>query len=185
MAKSLLLTGVVIAVLISAGCRSKTSGNAQADATAVPGERKTMRTVDSIDEAGLRKLISERNGKILFLNIWATWCTPCVEEFPDLVKLSRSYEGTNVEVVGISADDPDEVDAKIIPFLSKLEVPYRVSVAMFDHQEDFINAVNPSWDGSLPASMIFDTQGKRKFYIVGKGTFEQFKKEIDKIRGIS
>ena len=106
----------------------------------------------------------------------------CIEEFPDLVKLSRSYDERQVEVVGISTDYPDEVDSKIVPFLEKQNVPFRVYVANFDHQEDFINAVNRSWSGALPASAIYDPQGNQQFFLVGQGTFEDFKKEIDKLK---
>jgi thiol-disulfide isomerase/thioredoxin len=139
--------------------------------------------VTKLDEQGLSKLISERNGKILFLNVWATWCVPCVEEFPDLVKLHRAFEGRPVEVIGISADFDDEIESKIVPFLRKQKVPFRVYVASFKRQEDFINGLNRAWSGALPASMIIDTKGRRKFFLVGKGTFEQFKREIDKTLG--
>ena len=46
-------------------------------------------SVDKIDKAKLSKLIKERKGKILFLNLWATWCVPCREEFPSIVKLAN------------------------------------------------------------------------------------------------
>ena len=139
--------------------------------------------VTKLDEQGLSRLIKDRNGKILFLNVWATWCIPCVEEFPDLVKLHRAFEGRAVEIVGISADFDDEIESKIVPFLRKQNVPFRVYVASFQRQEDFINGVNRSWSGALPASLIIDAKGERKFFLVGKGTFEQFKREIDKTMG--
>jgi len=142
-----------------------------------------IQPVDPIDESRFRKLVRERNGKILFLNIWATWCVPCVAEFPDLVRLSVSYDAKRVEVVGISADFPDEVESKIVPFLQKQKVPFKNYVADFKDQQDFINAVKRSWSGALPATFIYDTAGEERFALVGKGTFEQFKKEIDKLRG--
>lgn len=139
--------------------------------------------VTKLDEEGLSNLISERNGKVLFLNVWATWCVPCVEEFPDLVKLHNAFARHPVEVVGISADFDDEIESKIVPFLRKQKVPFRVYVASFKHQEDFINGVNRSWSGALPASLIVDAKGERKFFLMGKGTFNQFKREIDKTLG--
>src|SRR3989339_988306 len=70
--------------------------------------------VETIDKAKLSKLIKDRKGKILFLNLWATWCVPCREEFPSIVKLASELK--DVEFVGISIDFLDEVDSKIIPF---------------------------------------------------------------------
>ncbi len=165
------------------GCGTR-SGQEGSSGSAVQDTASTPHIeVTKLDEQGLAKLTRERNGKILFLNIWATWCVPCAEEFPDLVKLHSAFEGRPVEVVGISADFDDEIESKIVPFLRKHKVPFRTYVASFQHQEDFINAVDRSWSGALPASLIVDPRGQRKFFLVGKGTFDQFKREIDKTLG--
>jgi thiol-disulfide isomerase/thioredoxin len=148
------------------------------------GQEIVVQSVEAIDERRLRALVRERKGRILLLNIWATWCVPCVEEFPDLVKLSKLYDPKRVEVVGISADFPDEVSSKILPFLRRQKVPFKNYVADFKDQGDFINAVNRSWSGALPATFIYDLNGRERFSLVGKGTFEQFKREIDKVRGV-
>lgn len=139
--------------------------------------------VRTIDEKGLRKLIKTRNKKVLFLNIWATWCAPCVEEFPDLVKLSQHYNPNEVEIVAISADFPDEVDSKILPFLKKQKVSFKTYVAKFENQDSFINSLNKSWNGALPATFIYDAKGKQRFFTIGKSNFERFKNEIEKVRG--
>jgi thiol-disulfide isomerase/thioredoxin len=149
------------------------------------GEKNTTSavTVVPIDKKGLKTLVEERHGKILLLNIWATWCAPCVAEFPDLVKLSRAYDTSKVEVVAISADYPDEIESKILPFLRKMNVPFRVYVAQFEHQEDFINAVNPAWSGALPATATYNAQAKQQMFHVGQLAFDDFKHEVDKIKG--
>jgi thiol-disulfide isomerase/thioredoxin len=139
--------------------------------------------VDGLDGAGLKRLIADRGGRILFLNVWATWCVPCIEEFPDIVKLSRSYDPKTVEVVAISADYPDEVDSKIVPFLKKQNVPFKVYVANFEDQEKFINALDTSWSGALPATFIYDTQGQQRFKLVGQGSYDRFKQQIDILNG--
>ena len=181
-AKTLLIGCLFLAVLSGSGCRSNDQRNPHlAGGTSTAGGQQ-VETVEPIDKMGLQKLIKERNGRILFLNIWATWCAPCVEEFPDLVKLSRAYPDQEVEVVGISADYPDEVESKILPFIKKHDVPFRILVAKFEHQEDFINGVNPSWSGALPATLIYDQHGNQRLFLVGQGTFERFKKSIDTIR---
>lgn len=143
----------------------------------------TVQPVEALDEAGLQKLVGERKGKLLFVNVWATWCAPCVEEFPDLVKLAQHYNGENVEVIAISADFPDEIDSKILPFLKKQQVSFKTYVAQFENQDAFINSFNTSWNGALPATFIYDTEGKQRFFIIGKSNFDRFKNEIEKVRG--
>ena len=180
MIPKLLFVGYLIFVLTGGpGCRPKESREPAPAGASVDAAKNQ---VVPLDQAGLKNLVKKRNGKILFLNIWATWCAPCVEEFPDLIKLARSYPGSQVEVVGISADYPDEVESKILPFIRKQNVPFRIYVAKFDHQEDFINNVDSSWSGALPASLVFDAQGKQRYFAVGVGTFEKFKRVVDSVR---
>ena len=179
----LLFVGYLIVVLTGGpGCRPKEPQQPATASVSVDAGRNQAGPVVPLDLAGLKNLIKERNGKILFLNIWATWCAPCVEEFPDLIKLARSCPGSQVEVVGISADYPDEVESKILPFIRKMNVPFRIYVAKFEHQEDFINNVDSSWSGALPASLVFDAQGKQRYFAVGVGTFEKFKRVVDSVR---
>ena len=174
---------VLLAMLIGIACRGTSDRGGEAEKVKSPSPAKAGHSVEPIDQAGLKRLMRERNGKILLLNIWATWCAPCVAEFPDLAKFSQTCDTTAVEVAAISADYPDEVDAKIIPFLRKMSISFPVHVAQFEHQEDFINAVNRSWSGALPATLIYDSHGKERFFHVGQQSYADFKHEVDKIKG--
>jgi len=72
--------------------------------------------VKEINEDLLNNLIKNRNGKILLINVWAAWCIPCREEFPDLVKLAYNYKD-DLDVIAISVDYKDEIETKVKPFL--------------------------------------------------------------------
>jgi thiol-disulfide isomerase/thioredoxin len=172
------ISALAAVMIIGLGCKRTDERKEQKEDAAL-----SAITVAPIDKNGLSTLIAKRNGKTLLLNIWATWCAPCVAEFPDLVKLSKSYDTSAVEVVAISADYPDEVDSRIIPFLRKTNVPFRVYVARFEHQEDFINAVNTSWSGALPATLIYNARGESRFFHVGELSLAEFKQEVDRIKG--
>ncbi len=137
-------------------------------------------TVETIDRAKLTKLIKERKGKILFLNLWATWCVPCREEFPSIVKLANEIK--DVEFVGISVDFPDEVDSKIIPFLKLNKVDYTNYINGFSGDEELINALDKKWNGALPATFIFDVKGNKKVFLSGSKSYDEFKKEIEIIK---
>lgn len=138
--------------------------------------------VEPIDEASFQQLVQQRNGKILFLNVWATWCLPCREEFPDLVKLAEVYKDSEVEIVGISADFPDEVDSKILPFLQEQQANFKNYVRNFENDEAFINTVNPQWSGALPVTVIYDREGNQKMFHLGEGNFETFREQIESLR---
>ena len=111
--------------------------------------------VSTLDEGQFDTLINNRNGRLLLINVWATWCMPCREEFPDLVKLAGHYRGSPVDIVGISADYPDEIDSRILPFLTSQKVRFPVYVQTFNQQDAFINHLNADWQGALPATFIY------------------------------
>jgi thiol-disulfide isomerase/thioredoxin len=136
--------------------------------------------VEKIDKTKLHKLIKERKGKVLFVNLWATWCVPCREEFSSIVKLVN--ENKNVEFVGISVDLPDEVESKIIPFLKTNKANFVNYVNGIDGDEELISTLDKKWDGSLPATFMFDETGKRISFLGGKKSYEEFKKEIEKAK---
>jgi len=134
--------------------------------------------VETINKVKLQKLVKERKGKVLFLNLWATWCVPCREEFPSIVKLVDEYK--DVEFIGITVDFPDEVDSKIIPFLKENKVSFINYVNAFEGDEELINLLDKNWNGALPATFIFDKNGKKVSFLEGKQSYDGFKKEIIK-----
>ncbi len=134
-----------------------------------------------ISEKRLDSLISTRNGNILILNIWATWCEPCKEEFPDLINLLSVYKNKNIQLAAISVDYPDEINEKIIPFLDSLKVPFPIFVSDFLSQDTMINTLNTDWSGAVPATFIYDSKGKQRKFLFGKQTFNQLKRAVDDI----
>ncbi len=137
--------------------------------------------VEKIDKNKLAKIIKERKGKVLFLNLWATWCVPCREEFPEIVKLVNEFK--DVEFIGISVDFPEEVDSKIIPFLKSQSANFISYVNAFEGDEELINFLDTKWNGALPATFIYDKNGKKISFLEGKKSYNEFKREINKALG--
>jgi thiol-disulfide isomerase/thioredoxin len=83
----------------------------------------------NLDDAdGRHRPLSEWRGKLLVVNFWATWCTPCVEEMPLLQRVADQYSARNVAVIGIGVDDAD----KVREFRGKLSIRFPLLVAGFD-----------------------------------------------------
>jgi thiol-disulfide isomerase/thioredoxin len=180
--KTRFLLPALLSTIVVCGCASRDPRGARFERVSnLAVRQETAPSVRVLDEQGLQKLVRNRNGKILLLNFWATWCQPCVEEFPDLIRLSKSYSKNELEVVGVSVDYPDETETKVAPFLKKHRVPFVIYVAKFDKQEDFINSVDTSWSGAVPATFIYDPQGIRRFSLIGQSTYSVFKREIEKV----
>ena len=70
--------------------------------------------------------LSDYAGKVVIVNIWATWCGPCRVEIPELIKLSNDYKSRGVELIGVTNEDPVEDGAKVKDFVAKQNIPYRI-----------------------------------------------------------
>lgn len=73
--------------------------------------------------------LSNYDGKVLLVNLWATWCTPCRVETPELVNLYKENRGRGLEIVGLSTEDPEDSADKVRQFVRDFEVNYRIGWA--------------------------------------------------------
>ncbi|MBK9097354.1 MAG: TlpA family protein disulfide reductase [bacterium] len=143
-------------------------------------QAKDSYKVEIINVSDLEKIINENDDQALLINVWATWCAPCREEFPELVKLANDYSN-KVRVVGISVDEKGDLDSKVIPFLKNQKASFQNYLLKVIDPEDFINALNEKWGGAIPATFIYDKEGNQKEMIVGKQTYEVFESAIKKV----
>ncbi|MBZ0265538.1 redoxin family protein [bacterium] len=124
----------------------------------------------------ITQLIKNSKAKATLVNVWATWCMPCREEFPDLVKLQADLRDKGFRLIFISADfDRAVPEAK--KFLEQQGVDY-TTYRKVGKDMDFINSLNPDWNGSLPGSFLYNEAGEQVYFWQGKETYEEFKKHI-------
>lgn len=137
-----------------------------------------------VDETWLRNKIENRNGKILFINFWATWCVPCVEEFPDLVKIYKEHKGSEFEFLSVSVDISSEIETKVIPFLKEQSAEFPVVLVEEKRSEQVINLINPEWNGAVPVTVIYDEHGKRQEFIPEAKSFDAFHTSIERVKSL-
>jgi peroxiredoxin len=116
-------------------------------------------SVETVDEAGVKALAKGDVAKLRLINVWATWCGPCVIEFPDLVSLHRIYRGRDFEVVTLNADEPSK-HAKVLSFLEEQQASTRNLAFSKDDAYTLIEAVDPKWQGALPHTILVAPGGK-------------------------
>lgn len=132
--------------------------------------RSRARVVREVDVEGLKKLL-ERDGKEarpLLLNFWATWCEPCRAEFPDLVKIDGDYRKRGLNFIAVSIDDVSEINTTVPKFLKEMRALMPVYLLNTLEPEAAIQFVDPQWSGSLPATFLYDAQGKLVFKHMGR-----------------
>ncbi|RAW03544.1 TlpA family protein disulfide reductase [Pseudochryseolinea flava] len=111
----------------------------------------------------LEKLLADRTrDKIQIVNFWATWCAPCVKELPIFEQYQQANAG-NAHVILISLDYADKVD-KVNAFVKKKNLKCEVLLLDETDGNSWIDKVEPSWGGAIPATIIINPKtGRRKF----------------------
>ncbi|MCF2488900.1 redoxin domain-containing protein [Dyadobacter sp. CY347] len=123
------------------------------------GWAKEPVTLENIDEAGLKELISNKSDKLRLINVWATWCGPCVTEFPDFMTMHHMYRGRDFEFVSISADNPDKKE-KALKFLQGKFASNKNYIFNMEDKYKMIEAIDPKWQGALPYTILVEPGGK-------------------------
>ena len=129
-------------------------------------------TLDMIDEAGVKDLLKNNSDKVRLINVWATWCGPCVNELPSFVAINRMYRNRDFEFITISADNPEKKD-KVLKALKNLKAANTNYLFSVDDKYKLIEAVDPKWNGALPYTVLVEPGGK---IVYGKqGTIDPWK----------
>jgi len=117
-------------------------------------------TLEDIDVSGIKDLIKNNSsGKLRLINIWATWCGPCITEFPDLVIIDRMYRGRAFEMITISADKQAKKE-DALSFLKVQQASNKNYIFNKDDVYQMIEAVAPDWQGGLPFTMLIEPGGR-------------------------
>jgi peroxiredoxin len=133
--------------------------------------------VKQIDEQGVKDLVANRGEKLRLVNVWASWCGPCVEEFVELVEINRSYRNRDFELVTVSADSPKKSD-KVLEFLQAKQASCTNYHFSGDDQYSLIEAVDRLWPGSLPFTLLIEPGGKVIYRKLGRLDQLELRKKI-------
>jgi thiol-disulfide isomerase/thioredoxin len=169
------------------------AGRQVVHAQAAPPKQNSEKVADSatlkpleIDIEGLKKILRRDAGQpahSLLLNFWATWCDPCREEFPDLLKIEADYRKRGLEFVAVSFDFSEDVQKAVPDFLREVKAditPYWLNVP---DPEPAIRLVDPAWTGGIPTTFLFDAKGNLLFKHTGRVKPEELRAAIDKMLG--
>jgi peroxiredoxin len=140
------------------GCSIKWSDKRQSVKEALEKWAAEPVTAPTIDLAAGKALLKNDTNKLRVFNCWATWCGPCVREFPELVEINRMYRGREFELVGINMEGPAQKD-KVLAFLQR----YQASFTNYIFDGDvyaLMDVVDPQWPGGIPYTVLVKPGGE-------------------------
>jgi thiol-disulfide isomerase/thioredoxin len=133
------------------------------------------------DEAGYRKAIAAHKGKVVLVEFWATWCVPCREEMPELVKLERKLRARGLDVIMISVDDPGD-DARAAKVLKDTTMPVPGFLRNVPDDDKFCVSVDPGWaSGAVPAIFLYNRSGQKTRAFIGATPMKTVEAALEKL----
>jgi len=139
--------------------------------------------VTAIDTEKLVNLLKRQSAKPLLVNFWATWCDPCRDEFPELVKIDADYRKQGIDFFTVSLDDISDIKTQVPDFLQKMNATMPAYLLNVSDPEPAIKAVDPQWQGDLPATVLYTTNGEVAYKHFGRVNTGELRQAIDKVIG--
>jgi thiol-disulfide isomerase/thioredoxin len=176
---------VALLLVALAGARAQATTPASAAGTPAPPARAA--SVHASSHAPGPPIVRATPAEILrratrpgahatLVNVWASWCVPCREEFPALLQVARAHRADGLRLVLVSADFDDQIGAA-----REFLVAHGVTDTCWLKTGDdmtFINTLRPSWSGALPATLIYDANGRPTAFWEGAADSARFEKAV-------
>jgi thiol-disulfide isomerase/thioredoxin len=137
--------------------------------------------VVAVDAAGLQALQKRENAKPLLVNYWATWCEPCRDEFPDLVKIDADYRPKGLDFIAVTLDDLADIKTGVPKFLREMHAQMPVYLLNLSDPEPAIKLVDSKWSGALPATFLYNGKGEVVYKSLGRIKVEELRAAIEKV----
>jgi thiol-disulfide isomerase/thioredoxin len=151
---------------------SKDSAGLAKETAEIKPEKVTL-----IDARKFKGTMKELKGKVVLVNMWATWCIPCRQEFPMLIQLYREYKSQGLELLAISNDDIQNFD-DVTDFVEERQVPFPTFIVAPNGTNELREVIYPEWTGAIPSTFFFDRRGILKERISGTRDRAHFEASI-------
>ncbi len=138
-----------------------------------------------IDVQGYAKIVQQHRGKPLLINFWATWCESCRDEYPMLNELAKEYAPKGLRVVGVNSDQDGDLILmrRFIARYKPVFPNYRKKPGKPEEEAEFNQAVLLDWRGELPATFLYDKDGRLIGHFFGARNRETYEATIRKLLG--
>ena len=141
------------------GCSTKWADKRQSAEDSLEKWNQEPAELKVITPADLKTRLTEKSENYRLVNVWATWCIPCVEEMDELVTIHRMYRKRPFELITVSADDKSESD-KALKVLQQKHCSASNYILDAESRDDLFASVDPEWKGAVPFTALISPEGK-------------------------
>jgi peroxiredoxin len=159
------------------GCSTKWIDKSTNAKKAVEEWDKEPVTLNGIDADAVKKLAANDSKNLRLINVWATWCGPCVHEMPELLTINRMYRKRGLETVTISMDDAANKDA-VLKYLTDHHLAFDNHIWSSDDKDALVNALDKNWQGPVPFTLLVAPGGKVLYRQTGEFDSLELKQAI-------
>lgn len=145
---------------------------------ALPASAETPARPASAEE--FRTVLKKQAGKVVVVNLWATWCVPCLREVPDLLALEAEFASRGVKLLGVAVDDPSPGAAQVEQFRRKYFPAFETYARTGPEMDELASVIDPAWNEVVPTTYIIDRKGKTVARLQGKKTLAEFRAAVEK-----
>ncbi len=138
-----------------------------------PEEPEAGSPVVAMSAADFEQILARNRGKVILVNLWATWCAPCLREIPELIELEREHAEEGLVLVGVSMDT-DQSNETVAAFRDKWFPAFDTYRSTETDWDDLASVVDPAWDQVLPTSFVIDRDGQLGKIVTGGKSYREF-----------
>jgi peroxiredoxin len=161
------------------GCSTKWADKRSGSAQSLAKWNAEPVTLEAIDQAGLEKLAKNGTDKFRLINVWATWCGPCLHELPQLVEIHRMYRKRHFELVTLSMDELDQSD-EALKVLRAEHASTSNFISKIENRDVLAETLDSKWSGPLPYTILIAPGGEVVYRVEGPIDPLELKREIVK-----
>jgi thiol-disulfide isomerase/thioredoxin len=148
-----------------------------------PSAATATQRVQPVSVAEFRRALEQQRGHVVVLNLWASWCVPCLKEIPELQKLERAFASCGVRVVGLATDDPAEVTGAVAAMHAKYFPAFRSYARTEGEPDSYAGVVDPAWNELMPTTYVLDAQGRTVRRLQGGKHYDEFAAVVSDVAG--
>jgi thiol-disulfide isomerase/thioredoxin len=132
------------------------------------------KTVEPLSAAEFRQLLAHHQGKVILVNLWATWCAPCLKELPELVKLQEQYRDKGLQVIAVSLDESDLLDTQVKRLARERAAGLATYLQTEPAPDKFVSVLDNAWAEIMPTNYLLDRSGKVRAKLTGGKSYAEF-----------